>query len=97
MTYPEIVGIAAAAWSQVKPAEDPELNGCTMHYRDQLIAQTEAVINTRSATTNFEKAVLAIVDEKAQQEAAATSSEAAPAARTRGVGRPTKAGRRAGH
>lgn len=97
MTYLEIVGIAAAAWSQVKPAEDPEFNSCTMHYRDQLIAQTEAVITTRSATTDFERAVLAIADEKAQQEAAVASSEAAPAARTRGVGRPAKAGRRAGH
>ncbi len=84
MQYAEVKAIAAAAWSQVKPAEDPEFDAVSMHFRDQLVAQTEAVVKTRNATSDFEKAVLAILD----GEVVTTDVVAQPKTR---AGRPPKA------
>jgi hypothetical protein len=95
MQYAEIKAIAAAAWSQVKPAEDPEFDAISMHFRDQLVAQTEAVVKTRNATSDFEKAVLSILDGEVVTAGvvAQPKTRAGRPSKGTGVDRPAKTGR----
>jgi hypothetical protein len=81
MQYSDVCAVAANAWEQTKDKEDPSFNGCSYTHRDNLVAIAEAVIRTRSATTDFEKAVLGILD--AMPAAAPAVADAKPAKKPR--------------
>lgn len=62
MHVTEVVRVAAEAWHRVKPADDPEFNGCQLSHREKLVAQVEALIRTNSASDDFERAAKEILD-----------------------------------
>lgn len=62
MHVTEVVRVAAEAWREVKPAEDPDFNNCALSHREKLVAEVEGVIRTNTARTDFEKAVKRILD-----------------------------------
>ena len=82
MHYVEILQVAGAAWDKIKPPEDPSFDQCTITHRDNLVAQTEAVVRTRSASNPFEREVLGILQAKAV-EASATSAQSDKPKRSR--------------
>jgi len=76
MHITETVHIAAQAWSKVKPAEDPEFNGCSLSHRENLIAQVERLAATGSARNDFEKAAKEIMDSQLKAPEPATTESA---------------------
>lgn len=71
MHFTDILSLAARAWHETKPANDPEFNDCALTHRENLGAAAKAVVDSKQAFSFFDRVVLRfyLADEEAKSQA----------------------------
>lgn len=64
MHFTDILNLAAAAWHEVKDANDPEFNECQVTHREKLGAAAKAVVDSGQAFDKFDRIVLRLHKER---------------------------------
>jgi hypothetical protein len=77
MTHSDALNIAAKAWEQVKPEDDPPFEQCAQDHKFRLAYKVESVAKTGTCEDDFDRAVHAILN---PQPEAASDATPAPAA-----------------
>lgn len=62
MTHADCMKIAAQAWEQTKPADDPSFEQCALDHQFRLAYKVESVKKTGRLEDEFDQAVKAILD-----------------------------------
>lgn len=62
MTHSDALNIAAKAWEQVKPEDDPPFEQCAQDHKFRLAYKVESVAKTGTCEDDFDRAVHAILN-----------------------------------
>jgi hypothetical protein len=80
--------IAAQAWAQVKPADDPDFRACAPNHQSRLAYKAQSVAKTGTREDAFDEAVFAILNPPPQVDEPAPLVEVAPAPKAKSKAKP---------